>query len=512
MSKHSLSRRVQGILRDIGKEDFDPQARWKGLIKDFQKDGRVEELEFLYDAIGAMPEATLDDIDQDKALYYSARDADATLRIDPHLDARIDAMGLRECYEMDLAVVPMVERMQSNGLPANKDYFVKLGEEFTPMMAGKVEDIFKATGKRINPGSGDQVAELLFKTLRLPSKKLTKGGARGSTDDKVLEGLRATHPVPGLICDYRELAKLRDTYCVALPRYISSDGRIRPNLRITRVSSGRLSSSDPNLLGIPTRTTLGKRIRTGFVAPPGCVLGSWDLDQIEMRVAAHESADPVMCDLFSRGVDIHRATAGMIWGVKPEEVTTAQRTSAKNVGFGVLFGISEKGLLVQMHARGQNWWTEDMCREVIKDWFKIYKGVASAVEGAKAETRRHGYVRDMWGRIRYLPGVHSDIPSIRAEAERQAFNHKIQAGAQGIIKRAMAEIWEWLRHYWRKYTHRVEPLLQIHDELMKEVAAREDTMQMVNEAVIKRLTTTTILRVPVKAKGAYAKDWGSLKD
>jgi DNA polymerase-1 len=456
-----------------------------------------------------MPEATLDDIPRGIAVRYAARDADATLRIYPILSQMIDQMGLREVYEIDMGIIPMVDRMRTVGMKVDIPHFHKL-EKFLSHEMNRIQlNITERTGFSINPVSGDQTAMMLV-ALKVPMTKMTKGGSRESTNDKVLESLRHYHPAVGLVCDYRELAKLRDSFCVVLPRLVDSDGRIRCNFRITRVSSGRLSATNPNLLAIPVRSEVAKKIREGFVAEKGCVLGSWDLDQIEMRIMADESGDANLCDGFIKGVDVHKKTGGLIYGKRPEDVTPMERYAAKRVGFGVITGITAVGLLDQMALAGAKDWTEYRCQEAIDEYFKIYPGVGSYIERRRAEARRFGYVRDRWGRIRYLPGALSDIPRIREEANRQSHSHCIQAGAQGLIKRAMKVLWTDWREF--GFAGKIEPLLQIHDELLFEVKDHPDWRKDWDELVIERLTTTTKLRVPVKAKGSYGANWGVLKD
>lgn len=459
-----------------------------------------------------MPEATLDDIDQEVAVQYSARDADATLRIYPKLSAMIDAMKLREVYAMDMAIVPMVERMQSTGMLADVPHFHSLGKWLSVQMASKIDELEALTGSRINPGSAPQTAGLLFGVCGLKTTKLTKSGAQESTNDKVLETLRGDHPAVPIILDYREMAKLRDSFCVVLPRMVSRDGRIRCSIRITRVASGRLAATRPNLLAIPVRSELGKRIREGFVAPAGCVLGSWDLDQIEMRELADQSGDERLCKLFIDGEDVHRNTGGWIFGKKPADVTSIERYAAKRIGFGVITGITARGLVDQMALAGAKGWTEDHCEEAINAWFGIYPGAKSYVEACRAEVRRYGYVRDRWGRIRYLPGVHSDIPRVREEALRQSSSHKISASAQGVIKRAMAVIWGEMRMVWKNMPeYRLEPLLQIHDSLLFEVTDDPEFKSWWSDTVEHLMTQTTTLKVPIRVKGGYASNWGKLE-
>jgi DNA polymerase I len=456
-----------------------------------------------------MPEADLDDVPEADAVHYACRDADATLRIYPVLSAMIDAANLRGCYYMDMAVIPMVERMQTNGMRINVPHFKLLEAGLTARMNTCVMNLdrqFKC-GANFNPNSGDQVADFLFSRLNLKGTKFTKSRKRLSTNDKVLEAMRSDSPAVPLILDYREFSKARDSFCVIMPRLVSPDGRIRCNLRVTRVSSGRLAASVPNLLAVPVRSDVGKAVRQGFMPDAGYAYGSWDLDQAEMRYMADESRDEKLCKIFREGkIDVHTQTASWMFGKKPEDVTKIERYAAKRIGFGVITGITEVGLYDQMALAGAAGWTVERCAEGIKGYFEIYNGVARYMEACRAEARRYGFVRDRWGRTRHLPGVWSRIDNVRSEAERQAHSHKIQSGAQGILKRAMAAMWPWMQ----EKQDAVRPLLQIHDSMLLEVRAEGELMDEVDTAMEHYMTQTTQLTVPMRVKGAYGDTWGDL--
>lgn len=507
---HSLNRRLTRIETDWQKDNnTDVRHRLSKIWED-----SPDNYERLAGSIGDLPEATLDDVPPAIARDYACRDADATLRVAPYLEQRIADMQLDGISAIDHAVIPMFNRMQKVGFLTDVHY---LSNILQPKVEARMEElkdaIEKLTGARINPDSPPQTRDLLFTQLGLPSGKLTRGGD-ASTQDKVLEGLRHSHAVVPLILDYREHSKVRNSFCRVLPRKVGSDSRIRCNLRLTRVSSGRPAANSPNLLAIPVRTKLGKEVRTGFVADveAGRRLGSWDLDQIEMRGMAHESGDERLCDLFNDGnKDVHRETAAAVFGVKAADVKTGQRYAAKRVGFGVITGITAMGLLDQMKLANTGIdWTEDRCQELIDEWFKMYPKVKGYMLECHAEARRYGYVRDMWGRIRYLPGIHSVIPWIREEAMRQSHSFKISAGAQGLMKRGQAKVWEYLTSWWAAEVGWVEPLLQIYDELIFEFD--ENMFGLIDAGVTHALTTTTTWRVPVKSKGSMAENWGALKD
>lgn len=454
--------------------------------------------------------ATLDDVDEQTAIRYAARDADATLRVYDVLNRLIDVPAadggtLRRVYEMDLAIVPMVERMVSTGMLVDVGHFTALDGHLTALMAIEARAVAKVAGRDINPNSPDQVAELLFVDLKLKGTGKKTPTGKLSTQDKVLEAMRNAHPVVPHIIDYREYATYRDDFCLKMVRLLGPDGRIHPNLKLTRVSSGRLSCFEPNLLGIPTRTEMGKLLRAGFVPAPGRVYGAWDLNQIEMREMAHQSEDPVLIKRFLSGEDVHRATAADMFGKNIHNVTESERYAAKRVGFGVITGITEKGLAEQMALAGAEGWDEQRCAGAIQGYFEIYKRVRAYMEDCRIEARRYGFVRDRWGRVRNLPGVHSELKWVRAEAERQSHSFKISASAQGVLKKAMAGIWQWLLS-----TPGVDPLLQIHDELLFEIDDKKELIDETDMAVTYFMCNSDHLRVPIKADGGTGPDWSAV--
>lgn len=500
---HSLNRRITSILKDLEtKEDTDPRDRWKKIQRELR--GPAEE------ALGVPPRPTLDDIPLPKAIYYAGRDADATRRLLPVLEERVQVMELDPVLDMDLAIIPMVERMQANGIAIDVEHFRRLSVQFQAECDRRVHQIYEVTGRVLNPGSSVQVEKFLFKDLKLVPGKRTKGGGHYSTGDKILWALAREHPVVPAIIEYRKYAKLRNSFADVLPRLVHPDGRIRCTLRITRVNSGRLAASEPALQQQPAKAE--DRIREGFVAPPGRRLAAWDLDQVEMRVMAHESQDPKMLDLFRTGRDIHSATAAAMFGVRLEDVDPLKhRYPAKRVGFGIVNGLTGAGLQEQMVVNGIYTYSVDDCTRFIADWFEIYPGVKEMQARKRTEARRHGYVRDISGRVRYLPGVWSDIPRIREAALRMSHAHAIQAGAQSIIKKAMKLIWDLLQDTLWPVGVDAEPLLQIHDELLFEIPDDDASWGMLNAFVVGAFESAVQLSVPITAKGGYGCNWGAVK-
>lgn len=504
MAKHTLSQRIERIVSDaIADPNLDIRARWDKVVDDGIATDAIA-------VCGNMPDATLDDVDLIDAINYAGEDADATWQLSPILDVEIERLGLRRALEIDYAVIPMIARMVQVGMLIDRDHFKALEGIFDDYEAGLRQSIGDIAGSDFNPASPDQVAELLFGRLGLSAGRKTKGGSRPTTDDKALEALKYSHPVVPLLLEYREVAKLRSTYCI-LPEFAGSDDRIHCNLTLARVPSGRLASSDPNLLAIPTRTELGKEIRQGFVAPAGYVLASADLNQIEMRCMAHISQDERMLEAFHSGEDIHRQTASLMFGCSTDAVTDSQRHHGKQVAFGIVNGITASGYVDQMYLRGAWKFDEREYHHHLEDAQRMidlyltvaYPGVVRMFEATWSEGRQHGYVRDsLSGRIWRLPGLRSSIDKVKFEAQRQATNFKIQTMAQTIIKLAMAQLWQYLK--WGE----IEPLLQIHDELLFEV--QSDCAGGFMDAIVDIMEGIDALSIPVKAKYRTGPTWADI--
>ena len=412
-------------------------------------------------------EVTLDDVPLHISVPYSGADADGTGRIYPRLQQEVIEEGLADVLEADLAIYPMVERMHQVGIQCDRAYFERLGPWFMAEREQRIAELARLTGVQLNPNSGDQVAELLFGTLGLPAPRRRKGKGRPSTDKKVLGALEALHPAVKLIIEARQCTKLKTAYVDRLLPALDAHDRLHPNFRLTRVVTGRLAAHSPNVLAMPKHSTLAKKIREGFVAPPGRLIASWDLSGIELRWLAIISKDPALIAAFCAGRDLHAEVAQRIFGVRPEQQDGSKhRLPSKSVSFGVCMGITEKGLMEQLHKAGQTQWTESACRDLLNSYFEAYPGILRYIHARHAEARQYGYVRDYWGRKRYLPGIYSPQDEIREAAEREAQAIPIQAGAQGLVKRWMARVWQEVCQAAPGY---VEPWLQIHDDLVLEL-------------------------------------------
>ena len=382
-------------------------------------------------------------------------------RLAPQLRAEVEKQQLLEAYErIDLPLAAVLARMERTGVLIDRNALAAMSATLQAEIAAREKEIFQMAGAPFNINSSQQLAEILFDKLNLPApRKSGKTKARSTAAD-VLEGLAANHPLPAKILEYREASKLKSTYVDALPRVISSiDGRLHTRLSQTGAATGRLSSSSPNLQNIPVRTEAGRQIRAAFVADPGMVLLSADYSQIELRLLAHFSQDPVLLDAFQRGEDIHSRTAQEVFGVGPLAQTADHRRSAKAVNFGIIYGLSAFGLAGQLGIeRGE-------AAKFIAAYFARYSGVKRYLEAHLAEVRKTGFTRTLFGRIRPIPEIQSPQGAMRALGERIALNTPLQGTAADLIKLAMIDIDQKLAG--GKLGARM--ILQVHDELLFEV-------------------------------------------
>jgi uracil-DNA glycosylase family 4 len=483
------------------------------------------------DAIGSMPEATLRDVPYEIARNYACLDSDLTHRIRPKLEQMLRADDLWSVYEADRDVICMVTQMMHVGWKIDVPYLNELSDFLQVEMDTRLYKLERLAGHYVNPNSMKQVGELLFDQLGLQPVKLTATGIE-STDNKVLKDLqiqvaasmdhdrraRAAFDALTHILDYREQSKIRSTYALALPRRVDADSRIHTELKMASVASRRLASANPNLQNQPTRTKLGKKIRDAFVCEDDHLLLSADYSQVEMRILAHESGEKSLIHAISNGMDVHALTTSKIFGIPIEKVTKSmwERLASKTLGFGIVYGISAPALKTQIKVESGRDGRQgiDVPEEQCQRWIDEYTStsfpaIGEFMDDSVAQARRYGYVTDMWGHRRYLPGVHSAISSMRAEAERVATNHRIQAGASGVLKLAMSALWNDVLPQYRKRAY-CEPLMQIHDELVFEV--HKSIAEEFMHAVERTMTGVIELKVPLEADGKLGLRWSDLKD
>jgi len=462
------------------------------------------------DHIGRMREVTLDDVPLETAVNYSAADADITLRTFNKLAPIVRREGLWNVYQIDKGIIPIIDRMQRNGILIDKEHFKNLEVQFR----GEQEELSKKltilAGKPINPASPLQTAEFIYDILKVK----TLHGKR-STDEKTLETLKIKNvrradvrEAVDIITDYRELSKLLGTYVETLPGYADVNGWIHTRFLLHVTHTGRLASRDPNLQNQPTRSERGRLIRKGFIPRPGCRLVSVDLDQIELRVAAHLSQDQNMIDVFCTGKDIHRATASLIYNKPMELITTQERLLSKTINFLIMYGGGAGKLNSELALLGITT-TKDECVDYINNWFEAYPGVRDYIDRCHTQAESVGYVEDLFGRRRYVQGVWSCVDRVREESRKWAANMPVTSTAAGLLKIWLKRIMDnVLPEYWEKGVY-CEPLLTVHDEVILET--QEGVEDEVIQRVVYEAAQSMELSVPIAAKGSSAYDWAALK-
>ena len=363
---------------------------------------------------------------------------------------------------IELPLVPVLFAMEETGILLDPVVFKKLSEEIDATVQSLEKEVYTFAGKEFNLNSPKQLADVLFSDLAIPTEGVKKNKTGYSTASTELEKLRTDYPIVKLIEEYRETFKLKTTYVDVLPGLVKSDGRLHTTFRQDVAATGRLSSVDPNLQNIPIRTALGARIRDGFIAAPGKKLVGADYSQIELRIAAHLSGDKNMTRAFIEGEDIHRATAALVHGLKPEEVSDSLRREAKALNFGIIYGMGAFGLAQATDM------DQKKAAQFIKDYLTQFSGVAQYMDDMRKQAHAKGYVETALGRRRFLPEIQSTNQALVRAAERMAINMPIQGLAADIMKLAMLAAYELVQ---TKYADSASLLLQIHDELIAEVDA-----------------------------------------
>ncbi len=444
---------------------------------------------------------TFDHVPIDRATAYAAEDADVTLRLWRVLKPRIVAEGMVRLYEtLERPLVPVLTRMERRGVAVDRQMLSRLSGDFAQGMAALEAEIHKLAGENFNIGSPKQLGEILFDKMGLQGGKKTKTGA-WATGAGVLEDLAAQgHDLPQRVLDWRQLSKLKSTYSDALPGFINPETkRVHTSYALAATTTGRLSSSEPNLQNIPVRTEEGRKIRRAFVAENGNKLISADYSQIELRVLAHIGDVPQLKKAFADGLDIHAMTASEMFGVPVKDMDPMVRRRAKAINFGIIYGISAFGLAAQLGiGRGE-------AKDYIDKYFERFPGIRAYMEDTKTFARAHGYVETLFGRRAHYPEINTKNPNMRAFMERAAINAPIQGSAADIIRRAMIRMEAALEA--EKLTARM--LLQVHDELIFEVPENEveTTLPVVTGVMEKATLPLMELSVPLKVDAKAADDW-----
>lgn len=398
--------------------------------------------------------------------------------------------------DLDLPLIPVLYKMEQKGMALDRTYFKSLREEYTREVAALEQKIYTLAGVEFNLNSPQQLSEVLFTKLGLPVKGIKKTTKGYSTGARELDKLQDLHPIIGQIIEYREAAKLLSTYIIPLPDLADAEGRIHTTFTQNVTATGRLSSKEPNLQNIPVRTDEGKRIRTGFIAAPGKVLVSADYSQFELRLAAVLSGDATLIDDFNHDVDIHTKTASEAFGVPLDQVTKDQRRAAKVVNFGILYGMSVRGLAEAAHM------SVPAAKSFIENYFKLRAPVKQYLDRILRQAREQGFVETYYGRRRPTPDVKSPNFVIRQAAERAAANMPIQGTEADLMKRAMI-------HVDRALPAGAELVMQVHDSLIVECdEALADQVSGILQHEMEHIAPELSIKLAVDV--TIAQDWGKL--
>jgi DNA polymerase-1 len=440
---------------------------------------------------------SFDQVDIEIATKYAAEDADITLRLHQCLHSQIMCNSrLENIYRtLEMPVLEVLFEMESNGVLLDINMLEIQSRELGEKMLSLEEKAFVISGQPFNLNSPKQIREILFTRLKLPIVKKTPSGAP-STNEDVLQQLALDYPLPKILLDYRSLAKLKSTYTDKLPRMVNTDtGRVHTNYAQAVAVTGRLSSNEPNLQNIPIRTAEGRRIREAFIAPQGHYIISADYSQIELRIMAHISKDKGLLKAFAQGADIHRATAAEVFGVSLDAVDSEQRRYAKIINFGLIYGMSEFGLALQMGIE------RSAARAFMDRYFARYPGVADYMQCIREEAKITGYVETVFGRRLWLPEINSPNGNRRQAAERAAINAPMQGTAADIIKFAMIAVRDWLL----RDKLNTKLIMQVHDELVLEVPDGE--VEVIKTVLPSLMGSAVKLDVPLLVELGVGANW-----
>ena len=437
------------------------------------------------------------DLAPSEVYEYAAEDADITLRLKNVLEPKLKELNLEELFwNVEMPLVPVLAHMEMNGVCIDTNTLKETSVNLTNRLTEIERHIYELAGESFNIASPRQVGEILFGKMKIVDKpKKTKTG-QYVTSEEVLQQLRSKSPIIDEILNYRGLKKLLSTYIDSLPKLINPrTGRIHASFNQAITSTGRLSSSDPNLQNIPVRDDDGKEIRRCFIPEPGCLFFSADYSQIELRIMAHLNEDPNMTEAFREGNDIHAATAAKKWHEDISQVTDAQRKKAKTANFGIIYGITTFGLAQRMNIENKE------AKQIIEDYFHTFPGVKAYMEKSKEIVRKKGYAETLFHRRRYLPDINSHNGTVRGFAERNAINAPIQGSEADIIKVAMVRIFK----RFKAEDIKSKMIIQVHDELNFSVYPEEK--EKVEQIVVEEMQNAYQLNVPLVADAGWGNNW-----
>ena len=440
---------------------------------------------------------TFADLPVEKAYPYAAEDADFTFQLWQKLEPQLKSQNLYELFtSTEMRLMPLLAEMEIQGIHLDSQTLYDYNKELTIGIEDIQNKIYSTVGHAFNIASPKQLQEVLFTERGLKPTKKTKTGY--STDTSVLEELALYDPVPKMILEYRELAKLQSTYVETLPSLCDKNERIHTDFIQTGTATGRLSCREPNLQNIPVRNEAGRKIRSAFTATPGTILISADYSQIELVVLAHLSQDKNMCNAFISGTDVHKATAALIFGVPQEEVTPQMRRTAKTINFGVIYGMSAFRLANDLGI------SRTQAAEFIENYFKTYSSVNDFINSTIQKTEETGFVQTIFGRKRHIANINSKNKLEKSGAERMAVNTPVQGSAADIVKKAMLDVSKALE----EENTQAKLILQVHDELLVECPDNPQTIEKTISIIKEKMENTVKLNVPLKVSIEYGKNWG----
>jgi len=417
----------------------------------------------------------------------------------PKMERELERLGMANLYSaIEQPLIPVLARMERVGVKIDLDYLSAMARDIDQRLAQLETDCYELAGERLNLGSPTQLRVLLYERLGLKTRRRTKTGM--STDARALQQLVDQHPFVAKLLEHRELAKLKNTYIDALPPLVDPrEGRLHTTYDQTVAATGRLSSVNPNLMNIPIRTELGKQIRRAFIPEPAHLFVSADYSQIELRIMAHLSEDPILLEIFRKNEDVHSATASRVFRVDPKELSTKHRSVAKMVNYGLAYGMGAPGLAERLNVPFAE------AKEIMDAYFEQFRGVREFLDAIVTQAKADGFTTTMFGRRRYLPELGSGNPRVRAIGERQALNAPIQGTAADIMKLGLINVDRALRD--QELGTRV--ILTVHDELVLEVPERE--REVAARIVEREMTGAADLRVPLMVDVSFGSNWAEAK-
>ncbi len=452
------------------------------------------------DLIGSGPkQLSMSQVEIEKVANYACADADMTRRLTDFFSQGLQQQqGLWQLFsDVEMPLVPVLLRMERNGIALDKELLQEMSRQLGEQIATLETQIFTLAGHEFNINSPQQLGKVLFEELKIPTTR--RGKSKYSTEASVLDELKE-YEIIRLIQEYRQLSKLKSTYIDALPGLVNAKtGRVHTSFNQTRTTTGRLSSSEPNLQNIPVRGEQGRQIRCAFIAPQGSCLFAADYSQIDLRALAHLSQDPGLIHAFRHDEDIHAATAAQLFNVEKSQVTADMRRLAKTVNFGIIYGMSEYGLEQATEL------SREEAAQFIAAYFAKYPKVKEYLESTKKQARENGYVQTILGRRRFIPEINSSNRQVREAAERMAINMPVQGTSADIIKVAMIN----LDREMDKQRLKSKMLLQVHDELVLEVPDGE--METVQKLVPQVMSSALQLNVPLKVDTKQGQNWGEME-